>query len=185
MSTIIAGHLETQPKVQEAIGELQRAGFSQEQIATFYVNPPGQHDRYPIGGDFEKSPGAEDTDKGAATGVAMGAAAGLAAAPAIGPLGPLVGGYVGALVGGLAETKDSDEDTPANAPPHEHRSGMMVAVAADDEDLRGRAIELLRAIGAYDIEIAEGTISDGDWVDFDPVASPNLIEVGAAPVRRA
>jgi hypothetical protein len=185
MSTIIAGHVETQPQLQEVIGELQRAGFSPEQIASFYVNPPGQHDRYPIGGDFERSPGAEDTGKGAAAGVAAGAAAGLAASPAIGPLGPLVGGYVGGLVGSLMETKDGDQDTPLNAPPHEHRSGLMVAVAADDESLRARAIELLRAIGAYDIEIAEGIISDGDWVDFDPVASPNLIDVGEAPVRRA
>lgn len=184
MSTIIAGHVETQPQVQEAIGELQRAGFSPERIATFFVNPPGQHAAYPIGGDFDKSPGAEDTGKGAAAGVAAGAAAGLAATPAIGPLGPLVGGYVGGLVGSLAETKDSNEDTPANAPSHERRSGLMVAVAADDESLRGRVIELLRAIGAYDIEMAEGTIRDGDWVDFDPVASPNLIELGPAPVRK-
>jgi hypothetical protein len=184
MSKIIAGHVETQPQAEEAISELQRAGFSPEQIATFYVNPPGQHDRYPIGGDFEKSPGAEDTGKGAAMGVAAGAAAGLAATPVIGPLGPLVGGYVGGLIGGLVETKDADEDTPPNAPPHEHRSGMMVAVAADDESLRDRAVELLRAMGAYDIEMAEGTIADGDWVDFDPVASPNLIDLGNAPVRR-
>lgn len=185
MSTIIAGHVETQTQLQEVVSELQRAGFSPEQIASFYVNPPGQHDRYPIGGDFEKSPGAEDTDKGAAAGVAVGAAAGLAAMPVIGPLGPLVGGYVGGLVGSLYETKDADQDTPPNAPPHEHRSGLMVAVAADDEAARKRAIELLHAMGAYDIEKAEGTISDGDWVDFDPVASPNLIELGPAPVRRA
>jgi hypothetical protein len=184
MSTIIAGHVETQPQVQQVIGELQRVGFSTEQIAYFYVNPPGQHDRYPIGGDFEKSPGAEDTGKGAAAGVAVGAAAGLAASPAIGPLGPLVGGYIGGLVGGLVETKDGDEETPPNAPPHEHRSGLMVAVAADDEAMRSRAIELLRSMGAYDIELAEGTIQDGDWVDFDPVASPNVIELGNAPLRK-
>jgi hypothetical protein len=185
MSTIIAGHVETQSKAQEVINELQRIGFSPEQIASFYVNPPGQHDRYPIGGDFERSPGAEDTGKGAAVGVAAGAAAGLAASPAIGPLGPLVGGYIGGLVGSLVETKDSDEDTPPNAPPHEHRSGLMVAVAADDESLRTSAIDLLHSMGAYDIETAEGTISDGDWVDFDPVVPANLIDLGDAPVRRA
>jgi hypothetical protein len=184
MSTIIAGHLETQLQVQEAISELKRAGFSPEQIASFYVNPPGQHDAYPIGGDFERSPGAEDTGKGAAAGVAIGAAAGLAVSPAIGPLGPLVGGYVGGLVGSLVQTTDSDQDTAPNAPPHEHRSGLMVAVAADDESLRERAIELLRSMGAYDIEQAEGTIMDGDWVDFDPVASPTLIDIGNAPMRR-
>jgi hypothetical protein len=171
---IIAGHLETQPQVEQAIGELLRAGFPADQIASFYVNPPGQHDTYPIGGDFEKSPGAEDTDKGAAAGVATGAAAGFAAAPVIGPLGPLVGGYVGALVGGLAETKDSDEGPSADRP-HEHRSGLMIAVAADDDSLRQRAIDLLLSLGASDIEQAEGTIENSDWVDFNPVAPPRLI----------
>lgn len=178
MSTIIAGRLETQPQLENAIGELRRAGFSTEQIASFYVNPPGQHDAYPIGGDFDKSPGAEDTPKGAAGGVAAGAAAGLAATPAIGPLGPLVGGYIGGLVGSLSQTKDSDEG-PNDEHPHEHRSGLMVAIAADDDALRHRAVDLLRSLGAADIELAEGTIENGDWVDFDPIAPPRLISNSA------
>jgi hypothetical protein len=174
MSTIIAGHLQTQPQVQQAIAELTRAGFRSERIASFYVNPPGQHDMTPIGGDYDRSPGAEHTGKGVAAGAAAGAAVGLAATPVIGPLGPLVGAHVGGLVGGLAETRDSDESPDANRP-HEHRAGMMVAVAADDEALRKRAIDILRSLGAYDVEVAEGTISNGDWVDFDPRRPPEFI----------
>jgi hypothetical protein len=174
MSTIIAGHLQTQPQIQDAIGELTRAGFSTEHIASFYVNPPGQHDMHSIGGDFDKSPGAEDTTKGAVAGAAAGAAVGLAATPVIGPLGPLVGAHVGGLVGGLSQTTDSDESPDANRP-HEHRAGMMIAVAVDDEGLRRRAVDILRALGVVDIEVAEGTIANGDWVDFDPLMPPRFI----------
>jgi hypothetical protein len=174
MSTIIAGHLQTQPQIQQAMAELGRAGFSLEQMASFYVNPPGQHDMHAIGGDFDKSPGAEHTGTGVAAGAAAGAAAGLVATPVIGPLGPLVGAHVGGLVGALSETRDSDESPEANRP-HEHRAGMMVAVAADDEAAQRRVVEILRALGAYDIEIAQGTIANGDWVDFDPLLPPRFI----------
>jgi phage tail tape-measure protein len=174
MSTIIAGHLQTQPQIEEAIGELTRAGFASHQIASFYVNPPGRHGAYSIGGDFDKSPGAENTGKGTAAGVAAGAAAGLAAAPVIGPLGPLVGAHLGGLVGGLSQTRDSDESSDADRP-HEHREGMMIAVAIGDESLRDRAVDVLRALGAFDIEVAEGTIANGDWVDFNPLMPPRFI----------
>lgn len=175
MSTIIAGRFETQPQVEQTVAELQRAGFTTDHIASFYVNPPGQHDAYPIGGDTAISAGAEDTTKGAAAGVAGGAAAGLAAAPAIGPVGPLVGAYVGSMIGGLSQTKEG-EDTEAANKPHEHRAGMYVAVAIDDEAHQRRASELLDKQGACDIEIAEGKIENGDWVDFNPVAPPRLIK---------
>jgi predicted dinucleotide-binding enzyme len=52
---------------------------------------------------------------------------------------------------------------------------MMVAVAADDEAAQRRVVEILRALGAYDIEIAQGTIANGDWVDFDPLLPPRFI----------
>jgi hypothetical protein len=175
MSKIIAGRFETQPQVEQAIAELQRAGLPLDQVASFYVNPPGQHDAFPIGGDTAISPGAEDTPKGAAAGVVAGAAAGLAAAPVIGPVGPLVGAYVGSMIGGLAQTKEGDE-TESPDRPHEHRAGLYVAVAAEDDELRGRMIDALDRLGAMDIEIAEGTIENGDWVDFNPVTPPHLIK---------
>ena len=64
MTVIIAGRFEQQDEVQEAISALQRAGAPPSQISSFYVNPPGQHDMFPIGGDRDESPGAEDSDKG-------------------------------------------------------------------------------------------------------------------------
>ena len=165
MSIIIAGRFEQQPQVATAIAALENAGVPRDHIASFYVNPPGQHDRYPIGGDYEKSPGAEQTDKGAATGVVAGAAAGLAAAPLVGPAGPAVGAYVGALIGGMNKTEDENR-------PHEHREGMRVAVALDDTLPEQRVLDILSAEGATDLERVEGTIKDGDWVDFNPVEPP-------------
>src|SRR6478736_10552046 len=99
---IIAGRFQTQPEANHAIEELQRSGFEREHISTFYVNPPGQHDAYPIGGDRAHSPGAKETDKGVATGAVAGAAVGaVAGTPVFGPLGTALGSLVGAHVGGL------------------------------------------------------------------------------------
>jgi hypothetical protein len=58
------------------------------------------------------------------------------------------------------------------------KSGMLVAVAADDAALQDRAINALQSLGAADIEREEGTIENGDWVDFDPVAPPVLVHRG-------
>jgi hypothetical protein len=188
-TTIIAGRFEQQATTQEAVDELARAGFAPERIASFYVNPRGQHDAHPLGGDHEKSPGAKETGTGAALGAAAGGAIGVAAAPVLGPVGVVTGGLVGAHIGGLVggvskmkehgETGDNEEETE-NALP-ERRSGMMVAVAVEDHDQEARAADLLRALGAADIERAQGTIADGDWTDFNPVEPPELLD---APAQR-
>lgn len=187
MARIIAGRFQEQTEIEHAMEELLRAGFSRDRISSFFVNPAGQHDVYPIGGDRAMSPGAKESDKGAATGVAAGAAAGVAATPILGPLGPvtggLVGAYVGGLVGGLSQMKEKGDigehaEDPENAAPV-RRSGMLLAVAVGDDEHEDQAINLLRSLGAQDLERADGTIVDGDWSDFDPVASPSLI--GAVP----
>lgn len=54
MSTIISGFFQTQDEVQFAISELQRVGFTLDAISAFYVNPAGQHDLYPDGGDEQQ-----------------------------------------------------------------------------------------------------------------------------------
>jgi hypothetical protein len=51
----------------------------------------------------------------------------------------------------------------------------MVAVNAADQDAENNAIDILRAHGARQIERAEGLWEDGQWVDFDPRNSPDLI----------
>ena len=181
-STIIAGRFQQQSEAEDTVNELLRAGFARDAIATFYVNPPGQHDAYPIGGDRMESPGADDSGKGVAAGAAIGAAAGAAAAPFLGPVGAVTGGllgaHVGGLVGSMSQMKERDDSgAPLNArdPQAQRQAGMMVAVAVGDEAQEERAIHVLRAAGAADIERAQGTIANGDWSDFNPLDTPALI----------
>ncbi|WP_432383128.1 hypothetical protein [Duganella sp. P38] len=49
---------------------------------------------------------------------------------------------------------------------------MMIAVAVDDVTQRDKALDVLQRLGARDLERAEGTISGGDWRDFDPNSLP-------------
>lgn len=184
MRTIVAGRFGQQAEVQEAIAQLLGAGFSQDQISSFYVNPAGQHDRYPVGGDRDKSPGAEQssagTAAGAATGGSIGAAVGAATAPVTGPLGAVTGAFVGAHIGSLVGTlgmmKEDGDATDENPVPV-RQAGMLVAVGVSEPPDEARAIDVLRSLGAADIERTEGTIVNGDWQDFDPVVPPSLVEM--------
>lgn len=186
-TTIIAGRFEQQAAAADTVEEFVRAGFVSERIASFYVNPRGQHDAYPMGGDHERSPGAKETGTGTALGAAAGGAIGVAAAPVLGPVGVVTGGLVGAHIGGLVggmskmkehgETGDNEEEAENAAPLR--RSGMMVAVAVEGGDQEARAINLFRSLGAADIERAQGTIAEGDWTDFNPVEPPALVDAPA------
>ncbi len=184
MHTIIGGRFELQEQADSALASLQQAGFPREALAAFYLNPNGQHDIYPIGGDDRSSPGARDSGMGAAKGggigAAAGAVAGLAATPFIGPVGIAIGAgigaYTGSLVGAVSSTdseSDVDEQTgrPSATQPAltERAPGILVAVRVDDES-RQRAIDTLSTLGATDIEQAMGTLHDGHWQDFDPRA---------------
>ena len=118
MSQIIAGRFNEQDQVTRAIAAMVDAGFPQDGISSFYLNPPGQHNLYSIGGDRDDSPGAHEASTGvaagAATGGAVGAGVGLIGAPVFGPVGPavgaLVGAHVGGLIGSLSQMKEKGED---------------------------------------------------------------------------
>ena len=201
MAHIIAGHFLEQEQVTQVIDAMVDAGVAQDRISTFYLNPPGQHDMYPIGGDRDESPGAHETSagvvSGAATGGAIGAAAGLTGVPIFGPVGPavgaLVGAHIGGLIGSLSQMKEkgesesgSDEDDGHQNEVRQRKSGLLVAVSLDGAaglDTKGGSIDrkeelvrVLRLFGGNDIEEAEGTIAEGNWKDFDPLQPPKLVE---------
>jgi len=181
MTTIITGNFQQQDEAQRALSDLAGAGFAADQTTTFFVNPPGQHDLYPIGGDEDESPGTEN----AASGSASGAAVGLATLPVLGPGAAVaaagVGAYAGSLYGALGNTDDKKnpkapaarEELRRSEPPR--KPGMLVAASAPASAQQDAAIRILRARGATDIERTEGTIVAGNWTDFNPLKLLRLV----------
>ncbi|MEO8186719.1 MAG: hypothetical protein ABI580_05060 [Burkholderiaceae bacterium] len=195
MATIIAARVETQQRADDLMAQLQSRGIAADDIQAFYVNPPGQHGTFPIGGDMDADTGTEESSMGQASGVAAGAAAGLAAGAIAGatipPLAPIiaiamagVGAHVGGMAGALASTRTSHEEkqetgtkTPDADAVDMRRGGMTLAVRVEPHTER-TVIDLLGAAAVEDLERAQGEWRDGEWVDFDPLAPPHKIGVG-------
>ena len=174
-ATIIAGRFDTFDQAEDARDRLEVAGFPRSSISVFFNNPPGRHDLTEVGGDEHADPQATSAGGGAVAGAAAGAAGlGLAAA-ATGPFGIAalagVGAYVGALAGAVNATGHAQHDEPLRRP-----AGVMVAVQTGPAGREDEAIRVLRDVGADHVERAEGTLRDGDWSDFDPLATPRLID---------
>lgn len=186
MATIIAGRFDEQSAADAAVTALRDAGFPAGHISCFYVSPAGQHAQYPIGGDHDKSTGAEESPRGTAagatTGGLVGAAIGAVTTPLTGPLGAITGGLVGAhvgnLVGVLGKMKDDDSATAEQAIRH---AGMLVAVSAPNADCVERAIRILNQQHALALESADGHIVQGNWQDFDPAAPPRPMDTTRLP----
>lgn len=181
MATIIAGGFETYVESQDAIKRLGEAGVNSEYLCEFRINPPGMHDKTPVGGDRDESPGAHHADGGATKGVAVGAAvgavAGVAAMPLLGPaaavVGAGVGAYTGSLVGGLkggVDTEAQPDHTVVR--PAEAMVAVNVSGAGISEE---QIVKIFEQTGAWQIERSEGHWENGEWKDFDPVAAPHLI----------
>lgn len=184
MSTIIAGRFETFARAETAASRLMAKGVRQDDLTMFYVNPPGQHAAFPIGGDEAVDAGARDAGPGAGRGILIGAVGGFAVgiclvaaarawfgAGAVQPwvlvlvmaFATGVGAYVGSLMGALAGT---ERDTG----PVRH-AGVLLAAHVSDANTALVTSELRRE-GARDVERAEGQWRDGRWEDFDPLAPP-------------
>ena len=68
MTDIVAGRFEQQTDAQAAVERLLRHGFRRDDVSSFFVNPPGQHARFPVGGDRNVSPGARGAGVAAISG---------------------------------------------------------------------------------------------------------------------
>jgi hypothetical protein len=148
-------------------------------ICIFYNSPPGQHALFALGGDENTDPEARHAHAYAiATGTTMGVAAGavgLFAGPIVGLAAAGIGAYTGSLfgaMGGMSEGKASEAVR--------RQPGVFVAVHMADPADKSRIIATLKKKHAKDIELAQGKWRQGDWVDFDPVAMPNLENQAAA-----
>lgn len=201
MALIIAAKTGTQEAGQAIADALAAQGVPRSHMQVFYVNPPGQHDLTPIGGDMQADPGADGAAGTQAAGVAAGAAVGAAlgavvsaAMPVIAPAAIAgltgVGAHVGGLVGVVNGTRDGIDEKLETESPHPgeeardmRRGGMMIAVKVDAaHTTRDGVVDMLRRLGAHDLEQAEGDWQDGDWADFDPTQPPQWVDA-AAPRR--
>jgi hypothetical protein len=184
MDTIIAGRFDTFAAARQAEAVLMGSDFTAEDICTFYVNPPGQHGTYPIGGDEYADDGSRKSDDDAGKGAAIGGALGVGAGIAAGAAAPVaaaavvaaagVGAYTGSLAGALHGLGDDEGKKDAAPPAEPRKAGVLVAVRAEDDSAALNAREIFKQSGASDVEIAKGTWRNGEWVDFDPIATPVL-----------
>jgi hypothetical protein len=176
MSIIIAGRFENITPAEEAMRALRESGIPADDICHFHNSPPGQHGAYALGGDEDADPTAREAQDNTATVAAVaGVGGGIVGATVAGPIGAVagagVGAYTGALIGALT---GADDHPPAGV--LRRQAGLMVAVRADDFDRDEDIIGTLRRHGATDIEKTTGLWRNGDWVDFDPVAAPRLVD---------
>jgi len=185
MGRIIAGRFDVHESAERAADALRKAGFEADSFSVFFVNPHGQHATNPLGGDEPASPGARESGKGAWVGAGAGAAAGAAVGSVAGPVGAAVGSGVGAYTGSLAgavkstgDASEVDDAAHRTDEPGSHfterKSGVHLAVRVSDRE-QDQAIEVLRSHQAHDLEMADGTLRDGEWVDFDPTQAVRLV----------
>jgi hypothetical protein len=149
-------------------------------VSIFFLNPGGQHARYPIGGDVyadtAAKPGGRGAMVGALRGMLIGVIVGLIAY-AIGlrywfvPVaGALAGAYLGAFGGALGRMRG--EQAEGKGTLEQTESGVILA-ARVTAATAAAAEDVLRATGAQAIERVEGEWQDGEWRDFDPVRRPD------------
>ena len=180
MSSIIAGRFQTFEQAEDAVQALTNANIGKEDISVFYVNPVGQHDAITATADSahpdrEAVESENDVVAGAATGGAIGLALGIAAAvPIVGAAVAVtamgVGAYTGSFAGNLNGA--GEEDHPTLAP---RRAGVLVAVRLTGNHAIERASIILSSKGGEDLEMADGVLRDGKWIDFDPVTPQRFI----------
>lgn len=182
MSLIVAARFTTFPAAEDAAQKLFTAGFVEEDVTLFFVNPRGQHARHQLGGDTATDANSKEAPKGAGMGVTIGAVAG--AVVGVGIFAafstPLlvtliaagVGAYIGSLIGAMSRTRG---DAPAGHrfPFYEETrdSGVLVAVHVSPDN-QFDAARVLREAGGLAIERASGRWQQGRWADFDPVKQP-------------
>jgi hypothetical protein len=178
MDRIIAGRFQTKGAA-DAVAALMAKYIDATDICIFHNNPPGQHDRFPVGGDEDEDPGAEGAENSsvgsAIAGGLAGGAIGALGGPAVAIAAAAVGAYSGSLVGAMHALGDNDRP----GAPDRRPGGIILSVRINRPLNEKLVVDTLRAEGAVDIEEAQGEWRDGDWVDFDPVAAPHL--VAAAP----
>jgi len=177
MSKIVAGRFDTTLDADAALAALAREGFTDKDVDSFYVGPPGQHAKNPWGGDSYSGAGARQAGVagfiGAVIGAIVGALAGWVVAREYGliaiALGGGLGAYIGSFAGAMSRVRGGRKREASVEHPVQPPGGRMIAVNVDRSDAQ-RAAAILRQHRARNIGRAEGEWRDGSWRDFDPRA---------------
>ncbi|SIT50762.1 conserved hypothetical protein [Paraburkholderia piptadeniae] len=195
MSLIVAARFTTFPGAEDAAERLFRAGFVEEDVSLFFVNPPGQHARYPIGGDQNKEAASTDAPKGAGVGVTIGAVIGavvgvgiftaFSAPVLVSAIAAGVGAYIGSLIGAMYRTREASRSIRQERANFAQRnSGVLLAVHVAPETQQNAA-NVLREAGGASIEHASGRWQQGRWADFDPTRAPQPVQASEPYADRA
>ncbi len=194
MSLIVAARFDTFDAAEAAAARFFAQGWEQDALNIFFVNPPGAHARYPVGGDRAADPDARGAEGGAWGGAAafgaVGAVVGAGLLMAFGQAGWIVvaaaavGAYLGALggalsVAGKAKRAFAKSSQTSDSPPV-RPSGVLLAVHVEPGQQTDVA-DMLRACGGKDVERANGRWREGRWVDFDPIEPPSPVRPSDAP----
>lgn len=184
MSLIVAARFEGFETAKAAASRLATSGFPDWDIHTFYVNPAGEHGRFPYGGDRRSDPDAGRADMGAYLGAGgVGAvfavfggfvAAELSDSTAAILAAAGVGAYLGSLFGALWVTgHGTTQHGHFNPDSHAEirQAGVMVAVRVRPQR-EMLACRILRDAGGADVEHANGRWRNNLWEDFDPLSLP-------------
>ena len=181
LTQILSGQFDDFERADLLVSELDTLGVSRDDIQRFALNAPGQHDRFPVGGDEDADVNARGGENGAVAGAAVGgvagAALGAAAIPFAGPVAAVAGAAIGAYAGSLAGALNvMGVDTAATDSRVVTRpAGVRVAVRVPTPEKRSLVLAALLRHHARSVEEAEGAWRDGIWVDFDPVSTPRWV----------
>jgi hypothetical protein len=187
MSYIINGTFQDLDAAKRAAMDLLSTGFTADRTSCFSVNIIGRRadattqssEASVLAADAlakEAPEAAEGALSGAAVGGAIGVAVALVALPVVGPIVAAtalgVGAYGGSLYGALgsmapAESKETAQSTAAAQSPKFRQPGTLVAVVAHNEVQQDTAKRILHSHGAIDIELCNGTLQNGQWLDFN------------------
>jgi hypothetical protein len=181
VTPILSGQFDDFERADLLVSELDTLGVSRDDIQRFALNAPGQHDRFPIGGDEDADSIARGGENGAVAGAALGGVAGVAlgaaAVPFAGPVAAVAGLAIGAYAGSLAGALNvmGTNSAVTNTRVMSRPAGVRVAVRVPTPEKRSLVLAALLRHHVRSVEEAQGAWRDGIWIDFDPVSVPRWV----------
>ena len=180
MAMIVAGRFTTFDEAEGGARHLYERAFGPDDVSIFFLNPGGQHARFPIGGDVyadtAAKPGGRGAMIGAFRGLLIGAVAGLVVY-AIGvrywfvpAAGALAGAYLGAFGGALGRMRGE---------PAEGKGTLTGSAEATVIECRGKTDTTCRAIQVLDKGfperpvIGEDVLAGRDEIVNNPNVTPD------------